>query len=68
MNRQALLHGFTRGYGVALDDGEVLFWNEAHWSRMAREQPAMSEAMTRMVLKQQAQDQATLEKSILASC
>lgn len=63
LNRQALLHGSTRDYGVALEDGEVIFWNEFQWSKMVRENPSMASAIMQAVLQQQAYDTDLAESS-----
>jgi CRP-like cAMP-binding protein len=56
LNRQAILHGPTHDYGVALQDGEVLFWNELQWARIMRERPEMAAAIMETVLQQEASD------------
>merc|ERR1719265_365840 len=33
LNRQAFLYGLTRGWAVCLEDGELIFFNQAQWAR-----------------------------------
>jgi len=62
LNRQALLEVPTRNYAVALEDGQLLFWNELLWSKMSRERPYMAAAIMKMALQQEQEDSATSEK------
>merc|ERR1719443_1753258 len=41
---------------VALDDGELLVWDEESWSRMARERPLMHADIMKACMKQQDDD------------
>jgi MFS superfamily sulfate permease-like transporter/Ca2+-binding EF-hand superfamily protein/CRP-like cAMP-binding protein len=56
LNRDILIRAPTRHYAVCYSDGEVLYWNERQWSRMAREVPLMASAISKMVMKQQVLD------------
>merc|ERR1719201_2321198 len=62
LNRQALLQRPTRDYGVALQDGEAIFWNELQWSKMVRERPEMAASIMKAVLLQDVEDSALYER------
>jgi CRP-like cAMP-binding protein len=61
LNRQALLHKANHTFGVALRDGEILFWNELQWNKMAREMPRMTNAIMKAIWTQEARDTELFE-------
>jgi len=57
LNRGAVgMQGANNYWAVALDDGEVLSWNQTQLHMMENEQPAMAAALQRAVLTQETQD------------
>eukprot|EP00747_Dinoflagellata_sp_TGD_P051997 gnl/TRDRNA2_/TRDRNA2_147658_c0_seq1.p1 gnl/TRDRNA2_/TRDRNA2_147658_c0~~gnl/TRDRNA2_/TRDRNA2_147658_c0_seq1.p1 ORF type:complete len:848 (-),score=117.65 gnl/TRDRNA2_/TRDRNA2_147658_c0_seq1:106-2517(-) len=48
----------------AIEDGELLYWNEKQWFAMAREHPMMASQIMRAVLKQSARDMRYRAKSV----
>jgi len=56
LNRETLMRMPSRYYGVALQDGEVVCWNQEQWWRMATERPLMMSEILKAVMKQQDSD------------
>jgi len=56
LNREMLSGAQTKHHAIAMEDGEVLCWSERDWIRMAREQPYMARAISKMIIKQQSRD------------
>jgi len=64
LNREAIFHGTSQKWAIAIEDGEVLYWSEAQWARMSREQPFMAAAIMRTALIQEKSDAAPQEEAV----
>lgn len=62
LNMDTMIHSCSRGCAVALEDGEAVFWNEHHFSRISRERPHMLSAIMTAVLMQGAAENSAMVK------
>lgn len=53
VNANSLVGQPSNGYAVAVEDGEVLFWTEEQWWKMANEHPLMMMELSKAVMRQQ---------------
>jgi len=53
VNANSLVGAPSDGYAVAVEDGEVLFWTEEQWWKMANEHPLMMLELSKAVMRQQ---------------
>jgi len=56
LNRETLMRAPSRYCGVALEDGEVICWDQEQWWKMASERPLMMSEILKAVMKQQERD------------
>jgi len=64
LNRESIMRTPTRFYALALEDGEVLYWNRHEWWRMHREQPLMASAILEAAMRQASSDMERMAKAL----